>query len=376
MQHIQLLAAEQAQDDSAEQCWPIRRRDFYSGMISVQQSVSPIDFTAATEKWRLNQPILLATLLKDKLVDFQSFIVQSKSLYETVVAGEDIDDVLDSEVYERNLLPTFELLCSRFDAGDEQEIVSVDFDTHIDNELIEDLWMRVSWLSFEESDASLRFRFSFGMEGFEDVSQDLQKQQLAAKLEESVFPESAIVSQSTLLSETLTQIAGIQHFQFLERIVYFNAPNGGAQFHHDAEKGHVGVVYAQLSGKTFWLTLAKQDLIQEIIVFVSHPEQSDVLQSLLGNENSANPDKIANVLQAEFIGQALNDLFHPTLVELLNNNKAFFECLVANGHGYFLEPGDVILLPQASMSHCAWHSVFCVGNEVGEALSFAIKTFD
>jgi len=33
----------------------------------------------------------------------------------------------------------------------------------------------------------------------------------------------------------------------------------------------------------------------------------------------------------------------------------------------------VILLPQASMDDCAWHSVFCVGDEAGEALSFAIK---
>jgi hypothetical protein len=32
-----------------------------------------------------------------------------------------------------------------------------------------------------------------------------------------------------------------------------------------------------------------------------------------------------------------------------------------------------MLLPQESMKNCAWHSVFCLGEDAGQALSFAIK---
>jgi hypothetical protein len=33
----------------------------------------------------------------------------------------------------------------------------------------------------------------------------------------------------------------------------------------------------------------------------------------------------------------------------------------------------VLLLPQANLDTCVWHSVLCLGDESGEALSFALK---
>ena len=49
--------------------------------------------------------------------------------------------------------------------GDDQEIETVLFDALDNGEVVaEDLWAKVSWLSFFEEDSSLRVRFSFGMD--------------------------------------------------------------------------------------------------------------------------------------------------------------------------------------------------------------------
>ena len=59
---------------------------------------------------------------------------------------------------------------------------------------------------------------------------------------------------------------------YVERIVYFNAPEGGAQFHHDVERGHLGVVFAQLSGRTAWLTLSTEQLLDAMQNFLALPD--------------------------------------------------------------------------------------------------------
>lgn len=378
MQQISMLghAKPGADNKSAQIIVPIRRRSFFSGKISVSNNPdSMVDLSLDNNRWMNNEPMYLPGIVKTALEQYSPEIAKAEALYQCVLAEEDVDDILAGPEYEKQLIPEFELLSSRYDAGDEQEICSIDFDTHINGELIEDIWMRLSWLSFDEEDASLRFRFSFGLEGLEDVSQDLQRQRLAAKLEERIFQESAIITQHETLNAAVAEIIGHTNYEYLERIVYFNAPNGGAQFHHDAEKGHVGVVYAQLSGKTFWLALSKAQLIQELQFFIADENNQQAFKQDLLKEK-LDTSFIKNIAEHEFIEQALNDLFHPELMLLLNKNKAFFEQLVKAGYAYFLQEGDVLLLPQESMNACAWHSVFCVGEKAGEALSFAIKTLD
>jgi len=375
MQHISLLANNSDSSTRGNLTFPIRRRNFFSGSITVDNTLAALDLAECQDKWRANEPILLQGMVKENLSDFTQDIIKARALYQAVLDNKDIDAILATEEYESHLMPDFELLAARIDAGDEQEICSIDFDTHIDGEIIEDIWMRVSWLSFDETDQSLRFRFSFGMEGFEDVSEDLQRQQLAALLEEKIFPESAILTENNTLNKKLASIIGCDNFQYLERIVYYNAPNGGAQFHHDAEKGHLGVVYAQVTGSTFWFALSKQTLVKEIKAFLSEEKNYQQFTSDLQEEN-LDVTVLEKFSDTSFIEQALNDLFHPELMLLLNQNKAFFAHLVQGGFGYYLQAGDIILLPQESMTACAWHSVFCVGEEAGEALSFAVKAFE
>jgi len=55
---------------------------------------------------------------------------------------------------------------------------------------------------------------------------------------------------------------------------------------------------------------------------------------------------------------------------------AFTAFLVSGGYAHMLQPGDAILLPQRDLDRCVWHSVFCLGDEAGESLSFAVRPLD
>ncbi len=58
---------------------------------------------------------------------------------------------------------------------------------------------------------------------------------------------------------------------------------------------------------------------------------------------------------------------------LINQLPEFTQQLIEHGHGYILNPGDVLLLPQKNSDECAWHSVFCGDDYMGMGLSFAIR---
>jgi len=253
----------------------------------------------------------------------------------------------------------------------DQEIETVLFDVMENDELIaEDLWVKASWLSFYEEDASLRFRFSFGVDLHEDVAADVLRQSYSALLAEAVFPESSIITKNSELNKQLFAILACDEAKFVERIVYFNAPEGGAYLHHDRERGHAGVVYAQLSGRTFWLALPRVDLIKEIIDFVANCK------------NEGWPASIDTTMQNELIALSnnpasltdeLESFSNTTLIHTMNETEAFVQQLIRNGHSRQLQAGDMLLLPQETADKCCWHSVFTIGEETGEALSFAIR---
>ena len=356
-----------------ETVWRICRRDVCFDEISLgKRSGKIIEPQLARTKWLDNEAILLPQILRDELANYQLDIAQAKKLYHAVLEDQDLLDIFSAEPYLSQLNGKFEMLSCRFDESDEQEIVSIDFDGIEDGNLLEDIWVRISWLSFSESDMSLRFRFSFGMEGFEDVSEDYQRQVAAANLTDALFPESRILSDNRSLIEYLSKMLGTEHFDLLERIIYFNAPNGGAQFHHDAEKGHAGVVYAQLSGKTFWFALSKQQLVEQIKIYLMNKNGKEEFENLLV-EQGFSKEFLSQLDSEEKIAGKLDDMYCEELAILLNQSKLFFKQLYTGNFWFVAEEGDVMLLPQESISACAWHSVFCLSDQAGEALSFAVK---
>ena len=313
--------------------------------------------------------MLLRGQCANRLNNIQTDLNQTENLVKSILEQHDCDEVLAQNPYLERLEPKFISLGSTFNEGDEQEIEMVVFDALEDGKVIaEDLWLKASWLSFHEDDPSLRFRFSFGIDHHEDVAADPFRQQLSAELTDAVFPESRIITDNQDLTATLRTLLHDCEPTFVERIVYFNAPNGGAYLHHDLERGHAGVVFAQLSGQTFWLTLTKQVLIEEIIVFSkSHPWPKSMTHEMRKETSNLLCDR-------DLLSEQLDSFNNSALIHLINETQEFVQFLIARGHSQHLVPGDILLLPQATEETCCWHSVFCIGDEMGQALSFAIRS--
>ena len=142
--------------------------------------------------------------------------------------------------------------------------------------------------------------------------------------------------------------------------------------HHDRERGHAGVVYAQLSGHTYWLALPKHELMAEITAFVNQSEAKDRWPESISTSQRQQFIDISR--NSENLSVELESFSNDALIQLINETESFVQQLIANGHGRVVNPGDVLLLPQETDMNCCWHSVFCLGEESGEALSFAIRS--
>lgn len=323
------------------------------------------------EGWRLGRPVQLPGLCLDALPQHKQNLQQTEQLVRALLDEQECEHLISQSPYRERLDAQFESIGVSVNQGDQQEVETLLFDAFENDEIVaEDLWLKVSWLSFYEEDASIRFRFSFGEDLVEDVAADKLRQIYAAELCNAIFPESAIISQHQTLYELLREALACKQIDFVERIVYFNAPHGGAYLHHDRERGHAGVVYAQLTGRTAWLALNKSTLMSEIAAFVKH-SQANSWPATISARHQA--ELIDYVSAPDTLADELETFNNDTLINLINQTAEFVSQLVARGHARLLSPGDVILLPQQDELSCCWHSVFCVGDEVGEALSFAIR---
>ena len=351
----------------------LRRRGFDLGPAKIvsNETSNPSnadDLNSAIDAWLSGRSVLLHAQFKNDLANIQAHIKQSEKLVRSILEENACDDLLAAAPYKDRLEPKFQSLGSTFNEGDEQEIEMVVFDVLKGDKIIaEDLWVKASWLSFHDDDPSLRFRFSFGIDFEEDVAADPNRQQLAAELTDLVFPESSVITHNEELQASLRTLLNAKGSKFVERIIYFNAPNGGAYLHHDLERGHAGVVYAQLSGKTFWLTLPKQVLIEEIIAFSkTHPWPQSMTLEMRSQMSELLSDRC-------YLAEQLGSFNNNTLIHLINETAEFVQFLIARGHCQSLAPGDILLLPQTNEETACWHSVFCLGEEMGQALSFAIR---
>ena len=310
--------------------------------------------------WHKGYAVRLPGFCKQHVIKQQNHIQQTEKLVIAVWDEQNLECMINSEPYRSNLAEHFVNLGSGISESDQQEIETMFFDAVVNDKVVaEDLWMKVSWLSFDDEDASLRFRFSFGVDLEEDVAADPLRQKHAGTLCDKIFPESKIVTEHAELETVLQKLLEKQQVEFVERIIYFNAPNGGAYLHHDLERGHAGVVYAQLTGTTFWLALPKFVLIERIIEFSHQYTVSDTIAALC-----AKPIELAKELDSF----ANDDLIH-----LINETPQFIQYLHKQGDSICMQAGDILLLPQSSEQQCCWHSVFTLGEEVGQALSFAIR---
>jgi hypothetical protein len=339
--------------------WILTRRGCTHGRIAIDEERRAMpDEEQIAAGWRAAMPVRLPGLLLSQVDAHAEDIRDALTIMQRVRDGESCADILIEEPYISRLEPDFDLLSAVHSGHDAQEIEKIAFDAVKSGELhAEDLWMKVSCLSFEESDDSIRFRFSYGMEMFKDQEDDPLREELAAELATRVFPECRMLSAHRELCGILADVLGFAP-AFVERLIYSNAPGGGAQLHQDVEAGHFGVVYAQLFGHTAWVALPRSQLLAEI-------------DSFLAGDDSPLFDDLRGMSEAERI-ELLESHDQGALEVLLNSTPGFTRRLVAHGHGLILAPGDALLLPQQSTEHCCWHSVFCLGDAPGHSLSFAL----
>jgi len=346
------------------------RRNYELGFVQQLKPADMPDANTISQCWRNDEAVLLPGVLD--LQPWQSDIAQSHRLMESTLESGEVSPSLEQPPYQHRLSAHFPLVASSFEDHDEQGIEKIYFDAESDGQCVaEELWCKGSWLSFIEADASLRFRFSFGMECMQDVAADPVRQRWAGRLCDSIFPESAAITGNETILKALQPVLG-GSAAFVERIVYFNAPNGGAQMHHDVERGHDGVVYGQLSGSTFWLALGKQVLIDALIAFVEQADNGAEIERLLP-EAEARAELHQLILNRQVLSDYMDAFDHELVEAVMDRSPAFTGQLIEQGYGFIVHAGDVLLMPQRDLDLCVWHSVITLGDEPGEALSFAVR---
>ncbi len=250
-------------------------------------------------------------------------------------------------------------------------------------EVYDDLWIKVGKLSNNTLDGSIRVRFSFGNEIADDANPDPIRTRLVSELAARCVPAAARIRDSTELMSVVNELAERPLFT-TQQIAYWNAPEGGALFHHDSFGGpaaesdatnQLGVVFAQVGGRTAWLALSIEDLATRVREFTGH--LSDGQLPWVRAEVFPEPDAFQAALDLVDDRPALlRELAMPgcgRLAQLVNRGPEFTSFLADCGHASVLRPGDAIVLPNHSLQNTAMHSVFCASPDVTFGVSCALR---
>ena len=323
-------------------------------------------------RWEEARPIVLHDALSDEVME----LVRTDARLPALASAGGLEAwAVERLAY---LSPGFTLLEPDAAAPltDERDLERIAFSWEGDDgPEIRDLWMKSQSLSTHPEDASLRVRFSAGDEVEDDASRDAHRHRLVAQPAERFVPELAALHRDGELRALLGEWTRSRPL-LTQAICYWNAPNGGALFHHDAfdepaQGRQRGVLYAQLSGATAWLALSLEDLVDRVREFVEPlgaaeiaelcraPGEEGSLSGLLTSE-----DRLRRELAAPGCGR---------LAALVNLGPEFTGFLADAGHAYVVSEGDVIVLPNHGLQNTCMHSVFCATEEPAFSVSLAIR---
>jgi hypothetical protein len=351
-------------------------------IIPSPNDASSISFA---NRWHSARPIVLPGVARDVLRDHADDIQSRDELHARLKESGGLRRWLDERA--SDLEPRFERRQDRATLYDrERDIERWLFESHSPTgrgRRIRDLWVKSSWLSSHEADDSLRVRVSFGREERDDASGDLLRHRLVATLAGALFPEAIAIETNP---ELVRVIGGCvpERLLFTQHIAYWNSPEGGALFHHDAFAedadsvagvGQVGVCYVQLSGATAWLALSIGDLARRVREFaeaIGDGALPWVRAQLFPNEGSFRrfeelvADQRALLTELGLPGSG-------KLGALVNRGPEFTSFLADAGHASILDAGDAILLPNHGVDCTAMHSVFSASDETAYSLSLALR---
>ena len=312
---------------------------------------APRDDGARRAAWDQDRPVFLPGILAPGLDRHRAAIARTLRLFEALRRDERSlqDEVRARLAQRRELSPSGAIV----DLADGRELEKVFVDGMRGRRFAaRGLYAKLSWIAHDERDASLRIRFSFGSEDERDWQKETLRAPWADRYAEALFPECAAQAGNTRLRAVIERLAR-RRVRFSERIVYNNAPGGGAVFHHDCEPHQLGVVFGQLAGATAWLALPKRALADHVTSCARTP----ALRRLAGTTRRA-----LHALDGE----------DPRLARLLNETPAFTARLAAYGALFHLRAGDALLLPNHAWDDTCWHSVFALGKRASLAHSYGI----
>jgi len=241
-------------------------------------------------------------------------------------------------------------------------------------------WAKSARLSTAEEDSSMRLRVSFGREVEDDASRDLESHRRVSALAEALLPGAAFVDQHPGPRVLLAEWLGVEPL-LTQHIAYWNAPGGGALMHHDAFAedeggvGQLGVVYAQLAGRTAWLALSLDDLALRVEDYCEHLEEdgSEWVRKSIWPDRRDFERVLARVRNPQALRQELVLPGCGKLGPLVNYGPDFTSFLADAGHALLVRPGDLLFLPGGELTRCVMHSVFCASPETTYALSIGVR---
>ena len=305
--------------------------------------------------WSEDRPVFLPGVLAPGLPAVRAEIRRTLRLFDSLRNGRSFQDEVRSRLRRRReFFPSGSVV----DAGDAREIEKVYVDGMRGARFAaRGLYAKLSWLAHDERDRSLRIRFSFGSENLLDWRKETRRAPWADRYAEALFPECAALAENAHLRAAIERLLG-RRARLSERIVYSNAPRGGAVFHHDCEPHQHGVVFGQLAGETAWLALPKRELARILFEHLGRAARSPALRRLAGTPRRAL--------------EALDREGDERVGRILNETPAFTARLVAHGALFHLLPGDALLLPNHAWDDTCWHSVFALGNRPSLAHSYGI----
>lgn len=328
----------------------LRRRGTFHGRL---RPVAPRLFTAdeLTERFDADRPIVLRRALASTRTLWAGAIRASLATFDRLRRGGSLQDEVARRLAGRT---DFRPTGASVDLEDAREIEKAWADGRVKGRRAAgELYAKLSWIAHDERDASLRIRFSFGSESLRDWQNETRRAPWSDRYARAVFPECAAIEENVDLVDLVTFLTG-RTVRFSERIVYSNAPGGGAIFHHDDEAWQLGVLYSQLSGETAWLALPKRELAAHL---AAHVRETGT--------------KLAARTPARAL-KALDRQGDPVVERVLNETPAFTRRLVDAGALFHLKAGDSILLPTHGPDDTCWHAVFALGKRPSLAHSYGI----
>ncbi len=250
-------------------------------------------------------------------------------------------------------------------------------------------WAKLGRLSLAPGDASRRLCFGVGTEVDDDDHPELSRHADVWSWACALLPALGRAYTPTL-ARRIGAASG-RKLQPSNPIVYWNRPNGGALFHHDALPGFLpsdadpseppppgrqrGVLYVQGAGTTVWLAASIRSLAERCVEFMRDVVDGGAPWLFDGWVKQG-------VWQPLFfatreVDGSLAALARPDagpLRPLVHGCLEFTGFLIDSGHVAVLQPGDAIALPNHGLERTAMHSVYC-GSE-GPNVGFSIGLRD